>query len=68
MPSVGRGVREIRVHEAGGIYRSLYTTNILDSVYVLHVFVKKSRKTPMKDIRMAKSRLKALSQHLGMDA
>ena len=65
MPSVGRGVREIRVHDAGGIYRSMYTTNVLDSVYVLHVFVKKSRKTPMKDIRLARARLKALSQHLG---
>lgn len=68
MPSVGRGVREIRVHDAGGIYRSVYTTKVVDSVYVLHVFVKKSRKTPVKDIRLAKSRLKALSRVLGVDA
>ncbi len=68
MPSVGRGVREIRVHDAGGIYRSMYTTKIVDAVYVLHVFVKKSRKTPTRDIRLAKSRLKALAQRIGVDA
>jgi phage-related protein len=67
MPSVGRGVREIRIHDAGSIYRSMYTTNVVDAVYVLYVYVKKSRKTPTRDIRLAKSRLKALSQHLGID-
>ena len=67
MPSVGRGVREIRIHDADSIYRSMYTTNVVDAVYVLHVYVKKSRKTPTRDIRLAKSRLTALSQHLGID-
>lgn len=64
MPSVGRSVREIRVHDAGSIYRSLYTTKIADVVYVLHVFVKKSRRTPTRDIRLARSRLKALARRL----
>ncbi|MCY4505489.1 MAG: type II toxin-antitoxin system RelE/ParE family toxin [Acidobacteria bacterium] len=68
MSSAGRGVKEIRIHDAGSIYRSMYTTNIVDAVYVLHVFVKKSRKTPLKDIRLAKSRLKALLQDLGIDS
>ena len=39
-------------------------TNIGDAVYVLHVFRKKSQKTPAKDIETAKSRLKALRAQL----
>lgn len=60
MPSVGRGVREIRVRDETNIYRSIYLTNLDDAVYVLHVFAKQSRRTPTRDIRLAKSRLKAL--------
>ena len=43
----------------------MYVTNIGDSVYVLHVFVKKSQKTPAKEIETAKSRLKAVRTELG---
>ena len=60
MRSVGRGVREIRILDEGNNYRCMYVTNIGDAVYVLHVFIKKSQKTPTKDIDTAKSRLKTL--------
>ena len=60
MPSVGRGVREIRMNDAGNAYRSIYVTNISAAVHVLHVFVKKSRRTAVGDVRLAKSRLKSL--------
>lgn len=59
MPSVGPGVREIRIRDKANIYRSIYLTN-LDAIYVLHVFTKKTRSTPMRDIRLARSRLKAV--------
>ena len=64
MPSVGRGIREIRIRDEGNAYRTLYVTNIADAIYVLHVFVKKTEKTPQKDIALAKSRLKTLSEQL----
>ena len=64
MPTVGRGVREIRIRAEGNAYRTLYITHIEDAVYVLHAFVKKTRKTPKHDIELAKSRLKALNEHL----
>ena len=64
MPRVGRGVREIRVRDEGNTYRCMYATNIGDAVYVLHVFRKKSQKTPAKDIETVKARLKALRAQL----
>ena len=58
--SVGPGVREIRVRDDTKIYRSIYVTNLDDAVYVLHVFTKRTRRTPTRDIRLARSRLRAL--------
>ena len=60
LPSVGRGVREIRVRSEGNIYRSMYVTNIDEIVYILHVFEKKSQKTPTQAIKIARSRLQTL--------
>lgn len=58
MPSIGRGVRELRVRVAGNAYRSIYTTTIGDVVHILHVFVKKSPRTAKNDIEIARKRLK----------
>lgn len=66
MPSVGVGVREIRIRDDGNSYRTLFVTNIGDAIHVLHVFTKKSRKTRLSDIDVARSRLRALRQQLGM--
>jgi phage-related protein len=59
MPSVGRGVREIRIRTGLGIYRTLYTTVLGDCVYVLHCFTKKTAKTPQSAITLGKQRLQA---------
>jgi phage-related protein len=56
MPSVGAGVNEIRVWDESGTYRVLYVAKFEDAVYVLHVFEKRSQKTPKGDIQLAKSR------------
>ena len=57
MPTVGTGVRELRVRSSDSQYRAIYITNIGDKVYVLHVFVKKSQRTPKTDLEIAKKRL-----------
>jgi phage-related protein len=36
MPSIGAGVREIRVRERAGAFRVIYTATFADAVYVLH--------------------------------
>jgi len=64
MPTVGPGVYELRDADESGWYRVIYLKRIDDVVYILHCFVKKSRKTPRKDLKTAQARLKALRKEL----
>lgn len=59
MPTVGLGVREIRVRVAGE-RRVLYLARLAEAVYVLHAFEKKSQRTPKADIDLGRRRLSAL--------
>ena len=59
MRSVGQGVNEIRVH-VGNEYRALYVAKFAESVYVLHAFEKKTRKTAKSDLDLAKKRYRDL--------
>ena len=56
MPTVGPGVNEIRVRDESGGHRVLYLAKFAEAVYVLHVFEKRSQKTPKSDIQLAKNR------------
>ena len=59
MKVIGPGVREIRImHE--GQFRVIYIAKLLDAVYVLHAFQKKTQKTRKQDIVAAKQVLKQL--------
>lgn len=59
MPSIGSGVREIRImHE--GQYRIIYVAKFADTVCVLHAFQKKTQKTRKQDIDAAKQALRQL--------
>ena len=60
MPSIGKGVEEIRVRYHAGIYRVVYTARIADAVYVLHAFQKKTQATAKHDIEIAKDRFAQL--------
>ncbi|MEI7866917.1 MAG: type II toxin-antitoxin system RelE/ParE family toxin [Candidatus Methylumidiphilus sp.] len=60
MPSIGRGVEEIRVRDDYGIFRVIYTARFADSVYALHAFQKKSQATAKPDIVLAKERFEQL--------
>ena len=56
MPSIGKGVEEIRVQDDSGIYRVIYTARLADAVYVLHAFQKKTQTTAKRDIALASKR------------
>jgi phage-related protein len=60
MPSVGAGVREIRIRDESGAYRVLYVAKFEEAVYVLHCFQKKARATPKRDIDLAEKRFREL--------
>ncbi len=60
MPTIGAGVREIRIREASRAYRVLYIATLPDAVHVLHAFQKKTRKTAKRDLDIASARLREL--------
>ncbi len=56
MPTIGRGVEEIRIRDDSGIYRVIYTARFADAIIVLHAFQKKTQRTSRRDIAIAKTR------------
>jgi phage-related protein len=60
MPEVGKGVEEIRFRDESGIYRVMYTARLADAVYVLHAFQKKTMRTSLHDMEIARQRFKQL--------
>ncbi len=62
MPSIGKGVEEIRMRDDMGIYRIIYTARISEAVYVLHAFQKKMQTTSMHDIQIAKQQYTELTE------
>ena len=60
MPTIGKGVREIRLREAAGSFRVIYLAKLEDAVYVLHCFRKKTQKTATGDIELARNRYNEL--------
>ena len=62
MPSIGKGVEEIRVWDEAGTFRVIYTARLADAGYVLHAFQKKTPTTSPRDIETAKTRFAQLSK------
>ena len=65
MPSIGQGVREIRIHEDSGEFRVIYLATRPEAVYVLHAFQKKSQKTSREDLALAIRRFKTIARSGG---
>jgi phage-related protein len=57
MPSVGAGVREIRIWDDRGAFRVIYVAQRASGVYVLHAFQKKTQQTTKRDLDLARLRL-----------
>jgi phage-related protein len=54
MPDIGPGAMEIRIrrpHE----HRVIYVARYEEAIYVLHAFEKKTRRTPQRDIKIARA-------------
>lgn len=60
MPTIGKGIEEIRIRDDAGIYRVVYTARLADAVYVLHAFQKQSQRTSQRDIALAQTRFREL--------
>lgn len=58
--AMGEGLFEVRARGAEGIGRAFFCTLVGQRIVVLHGFIKKTQKTPLADLRIARKRLKEL--------
>ena len=61
MPSIGPGVREMRVHTHQE-HRVIYVTRSAEGICVLHAFEKRTRRTAPRDVQKARQRLGSLTR------
>ena len=55
---MGDGLFELRLKAAEGIARVFYCTLVGRRIVILHQFVKKTEKTPLRELEVARRRLK----------
>ena len=60
--AMGEGLFELRLKAAEGIGRVLYCTMIGKRIIILHQFIKKSDKTPPKELAPARRRMKEVKK------
>lgn len=58
MPSIGKGVHELRLKDRSGIYRVIYFLAGASQIWLLHAFKKTTQATTKQDLEIAKDRLK----------
>jgi len=63
MQVIGPCVKEIRIHVLGE-WRVIYVTKLRNTVYVLHAFQKKTRKTSQRNIDLARQRYRQIGGNL----
>ncbi len=56
----GAGTKEIRVHDANGIYRVMYVAKSEEAIYLLHCFQKETEATTKRDKDVANARYRAV--------
>lgn len=61
--AIESGLFELRVKSKEGIARVFFCTKIGKKIVMLHSFIKKSQKTPKKEINIAKSRMKEVQEN-----
>ena len=60
LPSIAKGLHELRLSGRHGEYRVFYVIRIGDAIYVLHVTQKKTEKTDKGTIETIKARLRSV--------
>ena len=56
--AMGQGLYELRLKSREGLRRVFYGLLIDQHIVMLHVFAKKTEKTPLKDLALARQRLR----------
>ncbi len=58
----GGGLFELRLKGAEGIARVFFCTMVEQEIVMLHSFIKKTQRTPEKELKLAKQRMKEIKQ------
>jgi phage-related protein len=58
--ALGKGLFELRLKGKEGIARVFYCTMIGKKIHMLHSFIKKTEKTPKKELDLAKKRMQEI--------
>jgi phage-related protein len=58
----GGGLFELRLKGVEGIARVFFCTMVEQEIIMLHSFIKKAQKTPAKELKLAKQRMKELKR------
>jgi len=61
--AMGKGIFEIRAKGQAGIARGLFCTIKNNTIIILHVFIKKTQKTPKKELELAIKRMKEVKKY-----
>lgn len=59
--AMGDGLFELRLKAGEGIARVFYCTKVGNQIVMLHQFIKKTEKTPSKELRIARTRMKEIT-------
>jgi phage-related protein len=60
--SFGGGLFELRLKGVEGITRVFFCVMVEQEIIMLHSFIKKSQKTPVKELKIAKQRMKEIKR------
>lgn len=60
---MGKGLFEIRAKGQAGIARGLFCSISKNTIVILHVFIKKTPRTPNKELKLARQRMKEVKSH-----
>ena len=63
IPTVHRSAFELKARDKNGIYRVFYVLFDGDKILIPHAFTKKTQKTPDREIKIAKQRLRRLLEN-----
>lgn len=60
--AMGNGLFEMRAKGREGIGRAFYCTLVGEQIVILHAIIKKTEKTPARELEVARSRLKEVTK------
>ena len=60
LPSIAKGLHELRLSGRAGEYRVFYVIKVNDAIYVLHATSKKTQKTDRRTIELIQTRIRSL--------